>query len=122
MSPTEPKTPLDKANEYLWNEIKSGFMYADEWSDYEQLSDISKQCVRDALAETGFYELVEYVNAAAAIDSYFVNGMPPYVNHDELVTRLRAAHKDLWDVPGVILDPFYDEEMWNAIFTKGEAP
>jgi hypothetical protein len=116
---TKSLIPIEKAAEILWQEFKASIMYTDEWADYSGLSHTTQMCVQDALDATGFYKLLEYVNASAAIDSYFLNGNPKYIDHNDLVTRLRFAHKDLWDVPGVVLDPYCDAEMWEAIF-KGE--
>jgi hypothetical protein len=120
-NPTEPRIPLEKAAEALWQEIKRSFTSTGRWADYPELPAIYKEWVEEVLGATGFYKLLEYVNAAAAVDSYFLNGNPEYIDHNELVTRLRFAHKDLWDVPGVILDPYCDAEMWKEIFDgKGE--
>lgn len=117
-NPTEPKVPLEQAPEVLWDNLMSTFKWSDEWMDYCYIRPESQKAVEDALASTGFYKLLEYVNAAAAMDSYFLNEAPRYIEYNDLVTRLRAAHKDLWEVPGVVLDPYHDEEMWRAVFSE----
>jgi hypothetical protein len=60
--------------------------------------------------------LLAYTNASVAVESFFLNGMPPNTAYnDDLVEPLRAAYRSVISVPGVIPDPYNDEAMWAAI-------
>jgi hypothetical protein len=116
----EPIAPVEHAAALLWEEIRSGFIFTDEWGEYNRLPTHLQKYVSDALAAAGFFKLLRYANAVLAVESYLLNGHPPDIDHNTLVTELRFATKDVWNCPGVVPDPFNDEEMWHAIL--GPAP